>query len=72
MISASTGGAQCPAVQSVGGEALRCHLEEDHPELHWDRALSVVWAEWTTAQELEENPDGDYHVPWPTAPGQGE
>lgn len=40
------------AVGDMGFYRLRCDLDDNHPELHWDRSLKVVWTEWTEADEL--------------------
>ena len=63
---ASTGLGQCSAVKLVvaagqDGVALSCDLEENHPELHWDWLQSLTWVDWTSEQEREQNPEGDYH-----------
>ena len=46
----------CKATAIIGADQgeLVCDLEDNHPDLHWDKGHWIVWTRWTEDDENEE------------------
>lgn len=46
----------CKDIKYIGDAGyfrLSCCLDENRPELHWDRDHEILWADWSAADERE-------------------